>query len=51
VGFGPAVQKAIGRIHWTGSDTSEECYGGMDGAVSTGDRASAETLKAEQMSA
>jgi monoamine oxidase len=51
VGFGPAIQKAIGRIHWAGSDTSQECYGGMDGAVSTGDRTSAESLKAEQMSA
>jgi monoamine oxidase len=50
VGFGPAIQKAIGRIHWAGSDTAQECYGGMDVAVSSGDRASAEVLTAEQMS-
>jgi monoamine oxidase len=47
-GFGPAIQTACGRVHWAGSDTGKECYGGMTGAVEAGDRAAAEVLQAEK---
>ncbi len=50
-GFGPAIQTPCGRVHWAGSDTGTECYGAMTGAVSSGDRAAAEVLAAENEAA
>lgn len=43
-GFGPAIHQPIGRVHWAGSDGGLQCYGAMEGAVSSGERAVAEIL-------
>jgi monoamine oxidase len=42
--FGPAIRAPVGRIHWAGSETSDYWNGYMDGAVRSGERASAEAL-------
>lgn len=36
----------IGRVHWAGAETARESYGGMDGAVISGERAAAEVIAA-----
>jgi monoamine oxidase len=40
--YGRHVAKPIGRIHWAGTETSTYWHGYMDGAVRSGERASAE---------
>jgi monoamine oxidase len=43
--YGPAIRQPIGRIHWAGTETSTYWNGYMDGAVRSGERASAEVVK------
>jgi monoamine oxidase len=43
---GEALRKAVGRIHWAGTETSDYWCGYMDGAVRSGERAAAEVLEA-----
>jgi monoamine oxidase len=43
--FGPSLRAPVGPIHWAGGDTATRWYGTMDGALQSGDRASAEVLK------
>jgi monoamine oxidase len=40
--YGRQVAKPVGRIHWAGTETSTYWHGYMDGAVRSGQRASAE---------
>jgi monoamine oxidase len=42
--YGRAIRDPIGRIHWAGTETSPYWNGYMDGAVRSGERASAEVL-------
>ena len=44
VGFGSAIRKPVGRIHWAGTETSTYWCGYMDGAVRSGERAAKEVL-------
>jgi monoamine oxidase len=44
--YGPALREPVGRIHWAGTETSTFWNGYMDGAVRSGERASAEVLGA-----
>jgi monoamine oxidase len=43
-GYGQALRKPVGRIHWAGTETSEVWNGYMDGAVRSGERAAREVL-------
>ncbi|HVD37422.1 MAG TPA: flavin monoamine oxidase family protein [Solirubrobacterales bacterium] len=43
-GYGPALRRPVGRIHWAGTETSTYWNGYMDGAVRSGERAAAEVL-------
>jgi monoamine oxidase len=43
--YGTAIREPVGRIHWAGTETSTYWNGYMDGAVRSGERASAEVLK------
>src|SRR4051794_13737162 len=43
--FGTAIREPVGRIHWAGTETSTYWNGYMDGAVRSGERASAEVAK------
>ncbi|HEY1238708.1 MAG TPA: flavin monoamine oxidase family protein [Solirubrobacterales bacterium] len=43
-GYGPALRRPVGRIHWAGTETSTYWNGYMDGAVRSGTRAAAEIL-------
>jgi monoamine oxidase len=43
-GFGRALRKPVGRIHWAGTETSTYWNGYMDGAVRSGKRAAQEVL-------
>ena len=43
-GYGEALRKPVGRIHWAGTETSEVWNGYMDGAVRSGERAAREVL-------
>jgi monoamine oxidase len=45
-GFGPALRRPVGRVHWAGAETATVWNGYMDGAVSSGERAAAEVLEA-----
>ena len=45
-GFGPALRRPVGRVHWAGAETAAIWNGYMDGAVSSGERAAAEVLAA-----
>ena len=45
-GFGPALRRPVGRVHWAGAETATVWNGYMDGAVSSGERAAAEVLAA-----
>jgi monoamine oxidase len=40
--YGPAIWKAVGRVHFASTETSFRWYGNMDGAVRSGERAAAE---------
>jgi monoamine oxidase len=46
IDFGVALRKAVGRIHWAGTETSTYWNGYMDGAVRSGERAAKEALAA-----
>jgi monoamine oxidase len=46
-GYGEALRRPAGRLHWAGAETSEVWCGYMDGAVRSGERAAEETLDAE----
>ena len=43
--YGKALREPIGRIHWAGTETSDEWCGYMDGAVGSGERAAAEVAE------
>ena len=42
--YGEALRTPVGRIHWAGTETSDVFMGYMDGAVRSGERASAEVV-------
>lgn len=44
--YGPQLRRPVGRIHWAGTETATFWNGYMDGAVSSGERAAAEVLRA-----
>jgi monoamine oxidase len=44
--FGPALREPVGKVHWSGTETSNYWCGYMDGAVRAGERAAAEVLAA-----
>ncbi|MGI8712842.1 MAG: flavin monoamine oxidase family protein, partial [Solirubrobacteraceae bacterium] len=44
VSYGPRLREPVGRIHWAGTETATYWNGYMDGAVSSGERATAEVL-------
>jgi monoamine oxidase len=44
--LGSALRAPVGRVHWAGTETAEQCMGFMEGAVASGDRAAAEVLAA-----
>ena len=41
-----ALSEPVGPVHWAGSETVLKDYGGMEGAVTSGERAAAEVLAA-----
>jgi monoamine oxidase len=41
-GYGRSLRKAVGPIHWAGTETADEWTGFLDGAVRSGKRAAAE---------
>ncbi len=45
-GFGAALRAPIDRVHWAGAETATVWNGYMDGAVSSGEHAAAEVLRA-----
>lgn len=49
--FGRALRAPSGRIHWAGTETATEWNGYIEGAVQSGERAAAEILKEEGVSA
>ncbi len=40
------LREPTGRIHWAGAETALDNYGGMDGALSSGERAAGEVVTA-----
>jgi len=42
--YGHAIREPVGRIHWAGTETSTYWNGYMDGAIRSGERASAEVV-------
>jgi monoamine oxidase len=44
--YGTALRDPVGRVHWAGTETSTYWCGYMDGAVRSGERASAEVIAA-----
>jgi monoamine oxidase len=42
----PGLRDPIGRIHWAGTETATVWTGYMEGALQSGERASAEVLRA-----
>lgn len=44
LGYGKALRKPVGRIHWAGTETATVWNGYMDGAVESGQRAAQEVL-------
>lgn len=44
--YGPELRASIGTLHWSGTETSPEWNGKMEGAVQSGERAAAEVLAA-----
>lgn len=42
--YGPALTAAVGRFHWTGTETSAAWNGKLEGAVHSGEAAAAELL-------
>jgi monoamine oxidase len=45
-GFGPALRRPVGAIHWAGSETSTRNHGSIDGAITSGRRAATEAVEA-----
>ena len=45
--FGPALREPVGRVHWAGTETATVTYGGIDGAIRSGERAAREVVDAE----
>ena len=45
--YGPALREPVGRVHWASAETATVWCGYMDGAVSSGERAAREVLRAE----
>jgi monoamine oxidase len=46
--FGPALREPVGRVHWAGTETATITFGGIDGAIRSGERAAAEVIAAAQ---
>ena len=44
--YGHALRRPVGPVHWAGTETASVWCGYMDGAVSSGQRAAAEVLRA-----
>ena len=44
--YGRRLREAVGRLHWAGTETASTSYGGMDGAVRSGERVCEEILAA-----
>jgi monoamine oxidase len=44
IDYGETLRQPLGRVHWAGTETSNYWCGYMDGAVRSGERASAEVL-------
>ncbi|HUI04077.1 MAG TPA: flavin monoamine oxidase family protein [Acidimicrobiales bacterium] len=44
--YGHALRQPVGPVHWAGTETASVWCGYMDGAVSSGQRAAAEVLRA-----
>ncbi len=42
--YGSLLREAFGRVHWAGTETATISYGGIDGAVRSGERAASEIL-------
>ena len=45
-GYGAALRRPVGPVHWAGAETATVWNGYMDGAVRSGERAAAEVLAA-----
>jgi len=45
-GYAAATLKAIGDIHWAGSETASDHPGYLDGAIEAGERATTEVIEA-----
>jgi monoamine oxidase len=43
-GLGPAIRERFGRVIWAGVDTSDQCYGTINSAIQSGNRAAAAAL-------
>jgi monoamine oxidase len=43
-GYGSAIRRPFGRVHWAGTETATYWSGYMDGAVRAGERAASEVL-------
>ena len=46
IGAGHTIREPVGRLHWSGTETSDYWAGYMDGAVRSGERVAAEVLGA-----
>jgi len=44
--YGHLLRRAVGRIHWAGTETAGVSHGAIDGAVRSGERAASEILAA-----
>jgi monoamine oxidase len=44
--YGRLLREPVGRLHWAGTETATTSYGGMDGAVRSGERVCDEILRA-----
>ncbi len=44
--YGRRLREPVGRLHWAGTETATTSYGGMDGAVRSGERVCEEILAA-----
>jgi len=44
-GYGPALRRPVGRIHWAGTETATVWAGYIDGAIQSGERAAREVLE------
>jgi monoamine oxidase len=42
--YGPVLRRAVGRVHWAGTETATFWSGYMEGALQSGERAAAEVL-------